>query len=568
MCDSFGGEYESDIALCVDASCEQPGGGACCLPGGACVIKTDEDCDTAGGAFYAEGSTCEVGLCVPGSCCFESEPCDDVTATGGVGFKCIDAGGTFRAGVSCSPYDPCDEVPCCLDETCLDASTLTCNAQDGMQLPGLGTCEEDSCAVGACCYDPGECGVMIGYECTLEPNSNFFEDFDACDPDPCDVVACCKPGGLCEEISTAQCLADGGMPLDTDICVPDMCVAGACCYDDGECLDTVQYECDALAGTLVAGAICASDPCAEGACCYGGGVCLETIRGECDALMGTLVADATCDPDPCNVKACCKAGDVCEELTPADCIDEGGTPLDADICEPGICVAGACCYDGGTCGEMLQYACDDLSGTLLPGLTCDPDPCLVPALISSVPEDGLIDARQPHPLTSLTPLQGFSVIQVCFDLPVFDAGGEALAVDDFTLVETPEQVDPVPAVTAVVDLGGNCFEVQLERPITPGVWTTIIANVYSESGLAIDPAADRIDIGFLPGDVDGSGGSTAVDITILVDALNGVIVLPESATDIDRSGQTTPNDIIQEIEVLRGAETFTEWFGTFLPDQP
>jgi len=329
----------------------------------------------------------------------------------------------------------------------------------------------------------------------------------------------------------------------------------------------LQYDCDELAGTLVAGATCDSDPCAEGACCHGDGDCLETIRGECDALEGSLIEGSACVPDPCNVRACCKPGDECEELTPADCVSQGGTPLDAETCEAGICVAGACCYDAGTCGELVQYECDLLTGTLLVGLTCDPDPCVAPALISSVPEDGVVDARQPHPIDDLTP-QGFSVIEVCFDMPVFDAGAEALDVDDFTLVETPEQVDPVPALTAVVDLGGNCYELQLERPITPGVWTTFIAEVYSEAGTPVDPAADRIDIGFLPGDVDHSLASSAVDITVLVDALLGTITLPESSTNIDRSSESGANDIVQLIEVLRGGGMFDEWFTAVLPPQP
>lgn len=451
VCASFGGIYKESSSTCDPSPCDPlPEQGACCLAGGGCAITTEDACDTAGGAFYQEGSTCEVGLCTLGACCRGPDDCEDDPAAGGVEFKCQD--GTFLVGVVCGDYSPCDEVPCCVGEACIDTSSLVCYIESGMQLPGLGACEEDSCAVGACCYEPGECGVMIGYDCTLELDSTFFEEFDVCDPDPCDVVACCKDD-LCEEVSTAQCLADGGMPLDTD------------------------------------------------------------------------------------------------------------------TCEAGACVAGACCYDGGTCGEMVQYECDVLAGTLLAGLTCDPNPCQVPSLISSVPEDGLIDARQPHELLDLTP-QGFSVIQVCFDMPVFDVGAAALDVDDFTVVETPEQAAPVPVLTAVVDLGGNCYEVQLERPITPGVWTTIIADVYGESGTAIDPAADRIDVGFLPGDVDSSRLSVAVDITVLVDTLNGVFILPATSTDIDRSETANANDIVQLIDLLRGGEMFEEWYYAQLPPQP
>ena len=80
--------------------------------------------------------------------------------------------------------------------------------------------------------------------------------------------------------------------------------------------------------------------------------------------------------------------------------------------------------------------------------------------------------------------------------------------------------------------------------------------------------ADRIDIGFLPGDVNGDGTSGPVDILDLIDSLNGVVPLPPERTDINRSGVATPVDILRLIDLLNGANSTRPWLGVSLPERP
>jgi hypothetical protein len=63
-------------------------------------------------------------------------------------------------------------------------------------------------------------------------------------------------------------------------------------------------------------------------------------------------------------------------------------------------------------------------------------------------------------------------------------------------------------------------------------------------------------IGFLPGDVNADLVAGPLDILALIDHLNGLKNLPVWSTDIDRSGQTNPQDILREVDVLNGAGAF------------
>ena len=88
--------------------------------------------------------------------------------------------------------------------------------------------------------------------------------------------------------------------------------------------------------------------------------------------------------------------------------------------------------------------------------------------------------------------------------------------------------------------------------------------------MADDPG-DRIDIGFLPGDVTGDGlSSPGSDILGLIDSINGVEgrVRPAYATDINRSGVTTGSEILRLIDLFNGVITSRSWIAARLPDRP
>ena len=93
--------------------------------------------------------------------------------------------------------------------------------------------------------------------------------------------------------------------------------------------------------------------------------------------------------------------------------------------------------------------------------------------------------------------------------------------------------------------------------------------MVSDSGVAVDPdPADRVELGFLPGDVDASLQSNALDVLALIDSLNGVAPLPLVRSDINRSEQSEPSDVLRLIDLLNGANASRAWNGASLPERP
>lgn len=190
------------------------------------------------------------------------------------------------------------------------------------------------------------------------------------------------------------------------------------------------------------------------------------------------------------------------------------------------------------------------------------------AIASSDPPDGFMDARQDLSVTGTTP-QGVTEIRVAFPCAAFDAetGGE-LTIDSFELTDT---ANSPPIIVSVLPVGGepNTYEVLLSDPITPGHWTTLVAKVEASDGtpLAPDPG-DRIDIGSLPGDVNLDAVSTAGDVLVLIDALNGQIILPINQTDINRSNVTEASDVLRLIDLLNGQNSTQVWLLEMLPPKP
>jgi len=103
-------------ALIIEYTPAMPGEGACCLPGGGCVVTTSGDCALQGGAFQGPGSACTPDPCgqATGACCLPSGAC--VVTTSG---QCALQGGTYAGDstmcgmVSCPiPLTPfVDELP-------------------------------------------------------------------------------------------------------------------------------------------------------------------------------------------------------------------------------------------------------------------------------------------------------------------------------------------------------------------------------------------------------------------------------------------------------------------------
>jgi low density lipoprotein receptor-related protein 5/6 len=170
-----------------------------------------------------------------------------------------------------------------------------------------------------------------------------------------------------------------------------------------------------------------------------------------------------------------------------------------------------------------------------------PDSALI---TGSSPPDGSIDARQPGAPGGGS--EGWSEVRITL------SSTAGLTLADFLIEEDPPAAPP-----AILSLSAAKGEVtvQLERPVTPGSWTTI---VHRASGT-------RTRLGFLPGDVNGDAQVGSVDLLALLDDLNGLSALPVHATDINRSGQPEPQDVLRLLDLLNGAGDYESWNGRTLP---
>lgn len=172
---------------------------------------------------------------------------------------------------------------------------------------------------------------------------------------------------------------------------------------------------------------------------------------------------------------------------------------------------------------------------------------IAPAIVDSDPPNDAIDARQP--LCGDWLPCGWSEVELAFDGVV--AGMQPL---DFEVTEEGGTGE-APAVASVEAIGEQTLRVIMTGIIEPGAWTTIRHT----------PSDTSVRLGFLPGDANGDGMSSPVDILALIDSLNGVVSRPIWSTDIDRSGLATPADILRLIDLLNGAGVFYPWNGVSLP---
>ncbi|MBI4719095.1 MAG: hypothetical protein HY763_14930 [Planctomycetes bacterium] len=195
-----------------------------------------------------------------------------------------------------------------------------------------------------------------------------------------------------------------------------------------------------------------------------------------------------------------------------------------------------------------------------------------PLLASSDPPDGTIDARQDMLSAGGLTRFGFDHVFLDFRMRVRDSltAGE-IEPATFEVLST---ATPHPFIRHV-DVGsasGGRYVIELEEPLPPGSWTTFVGSIARWDGTVCGPRQPptTVSIGFLPGDVDGSGRTTAQDITALIDSLNNVPgrVRSRYSTDINHSFASNAHDIIRLIDLMNGVNTSRRWFGVSLPPRP
>jgi hypothetical protein len=177
-----------------------------------------------------------------------------------------------------------------------------------------------------------------------------------------------------------------------------------------------------------------------------------------------------------------------------------------------------------------------------------PDECEPLMMVSSNPPTGAIDARQPFNVSGSNPT-GWDSVEITLNVDPL-----GLTAADFAVTE--EGGDGVaPEIADITFVGPNTIRLSFGEIIETRAWTTI---THSDSGTSTR-------LGYLPGDVNGSGTTGPSDILALIDALNGARSLPEYSTDIDRSGSTAPADILREIDLLNGAGAYPVYLDASLP---
>ena len=122
----------------------------------------------------------------------------------------------------------------------------------------------------------------------------------------------------------------------------------------------------------------------------------------------------------------------------------------------------------------------------------------------------------PHP--SLFQFLGITELTVVFSQEAFSVGGGPLGNADFEVTDTSG--GPAPIVMAVDASNNPVVLLTLDRIISIKEWTTVIARVEDAMGnliadlgnLGDDNEPDRVDVGFLPCDVDQNSAVEPLDL--------------------------------------------------------
>ncbi len=175
---------------------------------------------------------------------------------------------------------------------------------------------------------------------------------------------------------------------------------------------------------------------------------------------------------------------------------------------------------------------------------------LIPRIVSSVPPNCAIDAREPHSIQNSKLRSGWQSLDLNFSF-----AANSIALSDFSLNEFGGD-GIAPTIQSFEMISSSSLRLSFSETIQAGAWTCLTHL----------PSNTEICLAALPADVNADRFATPVDILQLINQLNGVInpPLPIHQTDINRSALPEPSDILREIDLLNGAGEFTPWNGATL----
>ncbi len=193
------------------------------------------------------------------------------------------------------------------------------------------------------------------------------------------------------------------------------------------------------------------------------------------------------------------------------------------------------------------------------------------------PFSGYIDPRAESSDGTETDL-GITEVAILFSEPVQSIGGGDLTPAAFQVNETGSGT--APAVTSVNTDDMPLVVLTLDRPIALQEYTTIEANVqdFADPPNTIVDAGnlgsdtdepDRVDVAFLPADVDQSGDVSPFDLLAFRQVVND-LSNPTQGTeadyvDTDRDDTVAPFDLLAFRQLINGAAPATRvWAGESL----
>jgi hypothetical protein len=596
-CDGAADDVENDVWYDYTATCTG--------------VLTADTCGTAFDTALAVYDGCECPAVAPGLGC-DDDACDTglqslVIVDGVVEGNCYKVRvGSFSAAadgegvvnINCEPYieecidgvgdcceahgnGGCDDTECCnlvceqdafccegeWDEACADLSGQVCTACGGTIPECVGTggdcceangtpgCDNGSCCADICTADPFCCATTWDQICA--DNANIacavciapeicFESSDPClephDLPACEIPACC--GEVCNEdtfccdvewdeacvdIASDIASCQGGGGNENDNCADaEPVTAGTTFYDSTGMTDDgpeLPEECDEGFGLG-----------------FGSDLWYAYTAGDCGAVTLSLCEDTAYDSRMAVYEGC---GCPTSNDALAGCDDDGcgttGGPSSITL----DAVAGTCYLVriggfNGAAGTGALQVTEDFTGC---------SACPDGDVTWMTPVDGVVDARQPHPVGSLEPQQGIDTFDV--------AAPSGAAEECWSMCETSDGGLGANSIVSAIDNGDDTYTLTLSRPITPGQVTTITYNEAVTGTFTSHPS-----------NVNGDGAAGPLDILAIIDYLNAVDVSPFGtfSEDIDQSGLLTPTDILAVIDLLNGADTHDVWNNTDVPE--
>ena len=177
---------------------------------------------------------------------------------------------------------------------------------------------------------------------------------------------------------------------------------------------------------------------------------------------------------------------------------------------------------------------------------------------------------------------GIQGVTITFSEPVRDVDsgpGGALTAGAFTLTGT---AGSYPAIVTVDAAANPTVELTFAGPIPVGEWTTLIAGVEDLSGNRIENLGnlgievdepDRVDIGFLPGDIDQDGRMVPLDLIRFRGMLAGTYQHPAGDAadyaDTNRDDVVDSSDLVRFRQLIDGTGSASRcWATVSLPPRP